>query len=128
MLSFITKVKYDIKRKCHFYFIIAVSSIFPTCMSHSSLSLSSTKIAVNDCTERPHIRSFIKVQYYIYCVISFQVSIKRQSDFVLELEALHFNSEARRNLICMQYLFHFFHKSHYIVVLLQGNSDFHYSM
>jgi len=98
-------------------------------LSHSSLALSATKIKYSKWLHsQPHIRSFIKVEYYTYFVISLQVSTMRQRDFVLQLEALDLNSEARRNLICIQCLFHVFHKSHYIAVLLRGNSAFHYSM
>ena len=98
-----------------------------TYTSHSSPSLSSAEIKYSDCTDS-HIFDRLSRYNTIYCVISFQVSIIRQRGFVLELEVLDFNSEARRNLICLQYLFHFFHKSHYIVVLLQGNAVFHYSV
>jgi len=101
--------------------------IFPTCHTVLCPCQLQKLNTVNDCIDS---HTFHHVPRYntIYCVISFQVSILRRRGVVLELEALDFNSEARRNLICVQHLFHFFHKSHYIVVLLRGNTVFHYSM
>jgi hypothetical protein len=87
-------------RKCHFCCSIAISSVFPTC--HIVLCPYQLRKLnrVSDCTDS---HTFDRLSSYntICCVISFQVSIIRQRDFVRVLEALYFNSEARRNVICV---------------------------